>query len=67
MNAPEVSKYLRPKEIESEYGIKVPTLYKLFKHGLKSTVIRHSKQGRGVRLVKRCDLEEYLAEREVVS
>lgn len=58
-------KYLRPKEIEEEFGIKVPTLYKLFKNGLKSTVIRHSAKGRGVRLVKRTDLERYLEAREV--
>lgn len=57
-------KYLRPKEIEEEYGIKVPTLYALFKRGLKSTVIRQSPKGRGVRLIKKTDLEAYLKERE---
>lgn len=58
-------KYLRPQAIEIEYGIKVPTLYKLFKHGLKSTVIRHNPKGRGVRMVKVSDLEAYLKAREV--
>ncbi len=60
-------KYLRPKEIEEEYGLKVPTLYKLFKNGLRSTVLRHSAKGRGVRLVKRYDLDAYLKAREVTS
>lgn len=59
------AKYIRPKEVEDEYGIKVPTLYKLFKNGLRSTVIRHSPKGRGVRLIKVSDLEAYLKEREV--
>lgn len=58
-------KYLRPAEVEEEYGIKVPTQYKLFKNGLKSTVIRHNAKGRGVRLIKRIDLEAFLEAREV--
>ena len=62
-----MKKYMRPQEIEEEYGIKVPTLYKLFKNGLKSTLIRHSPKGRGVRMVKVSDLDAYLEAREVVS
>lgn len=57
--------YLRPAEVEEEFGIKVSMQYKLFKNGLKSTVIRHNPKGRGVRLIKRSDLEAFLAAREV--
>jgi hypothetical protein len=62
-----MKKYLRPQAIEIEYGIKVPTLYKLFKHGLKSTVTRHNLKGRGVRMVKVTDLEAYFEAREVTG
>ena len=44
-------------------GIKGPHLYALFKRGLKSTLLKEPGKKRGLRLIKRSDIDAYLAER----
>lgn len=64
--------WLRPRDIEEIYGLSASTLHELATHSdaerrLPSVMLKARGQKRGLRLVKRTDLDAYLARHMAVA